>query len=178
MVSAAGDLHLDWSWHSCPECVCRWLPSPSLLRDCPVWQSTHQWSSWCTAVDPYGVTARSATMRGVRTLKGPWWGLRRTREETTHDETINAWMVCATLLLLGYKRLSRDALWQVSWVRAQSKSVQCHVPWSMACFVPRPYHNQRVWCLTFCRQRVLVPSRNLAGTTLLRNRLLVAKVTV
>ena len=70
--------------------------------------------------------------------------------------------------------------WAVtSLVSMRSVSV-CAVSRSVIHVVLRsiPYHNQLVWCLTFCRQRVLVQSRNLAGTTLPRNRLRVANVTV
>ena len=48
----------------------------------------------------------------------------------------------------------------------------------MSCCVPYKTTTNAFGVLTFCRQRVLVQSRNLAGTTLPRNRLRVAKVAV
>ena len=101
-----------------------------------------------------------------------------TREDNTRCDNVNTWMTCAnTLLLLIQTAFQECAV--TSLVSMRSVSV-CAVPRSVIHVVLRsqPYHNQRVWCLTFCRQRVLVQSRNLAGTTLPRNRLRVAKVTV
>ena len=67
-----------------------------------------------------------------------------------NDETINAWM-CTQQFFFAWMQTAvaeTGCEQQVSCVRAQSQSVQWHVPWSMACFVPRPYHNQRVWSIT------------------------------
>ena len=119
----------------------------------------------------------SATMREVRLLID-----RRvvcaTREDNTRCDNVNTWMTCAnTLLLLIQTAIQECAV--TSLVSMRSVSV-CAVSRSVIHVVLRsiPYHNQRVCCLTFCRQRVLVQSRNLAGQTLPRNRLRVAKVAV
>ena len=100
------------------------------------------------------------------------------RDDNTGCDNVNTWMTCAnTLLLLIQTAIQECAV--TSLVSMRSVSV-CVVSRSVIHVVLRsiPYHNQRVWCLTFCRQRVLVQSRNLAGTTPPRNRLRVAKVTV
>ena len=67
-----------------------------------------------------------------------------------NDETINAWMCTQHFFCLDADSCRGDGLWTTSVVRTRShsQSVQWHVPWSMACFVPRPYHNQRVWSIT------------------------------
>ena len=100
-----------------------------------------------------------------------------TREDNTGCDNVNTWTCANTLLLLIQTAIQECAV--TSLVSMRSVSV-CAVSRSVIHVVLRsiPYHNQRVWCLTFCRQRVLVPSRNLAGTTLPRNRLRVVKVTV
>ena len=101
-----------------------------------------------------------------------------TREDNTGCDNVNTWMTCAnTLSLLIQTAIKECAV--TSLVSMRSVSV-CAVSRSVIHVVLRsiPYHDQRVWCLTFCRQRVLVQSRNLAGTTLPRNRLRVAKVAV
>ena len=115
-------------------------------------------------------------MREVRLLLG-----RRvvcaTREENTRCDNVNTWMTCAnTLLLLIQTQTAIQECAVTSLVSMRSVSV-CAVSPSVIHVVLRsiPYHNQRVWCLTFCKQRVLVQSRNLAGTTLPRDRLRVAK---
>ena len=101
-----------------------------------------------------------------------------TREDNTGCDNVNTWMTCAnTLLLLIQTAIQECAV--TSLVSMRSVSV-CAVSRSAIHVVLRyiQHHNQRVWCLTFCRQRVLVQSKNLAGTTLPRNRLRVAKVVV
>ena len=87
-------------------------------------------------------------------------------------------MTCANTLLLLIQTATQECA-VTSLVSMRSVPVRA-VSRSVIHVVLRsiPYHNQRVCCLTFCKQRVLVQSRNLAGTTLPHNKLYVAKVTV
>ena len=91
-----------------------------------------------------------------------------------NDETINAWMCTQHFFCLDADSCRGDGLWTTSVVRTRSFSV-CAVTRSLIHGVLRsqtiPQPTRLVYHVA-CRQRVLVSSRNLAGTTLLRYRLL------
>ena len=111
----------------------------------------------------------SATMREERVLSD-WRVLRATREDHKGCDTFNTWMTYAnTLLLLIQTALQGCAVASLGSTRSVSV---CVVSRSVVRVVLRsqtiPTTNA-FGVSRFCRQRVLFPSRNLAGTTLLRN---------